>query len=221
MKSTRFWFLLVSVVSIAFSSTALSQDNQIPGQTNKPLGQTGQSPLSKDNLELSLGYVHASGDSGLNGFDVGAALWFSRRVSIAFNYERAANSSTLGNFGLTTAGLISTKSTLQNWLFGPRIFFPNKQFTSFEFIPFGEFQIGASHLSQSLSQTGVPSQSASDTAGTWMLGGGADYVFNPHWAARVNLDLLRTHFANTGQSRFRFVLGINYTFARRRQSRRR
>jgi len=48
-----------------------------------------------------------------------------------------------------------------------------------------------------------------------MIGGGADYVLSSHWAARGNLDLLRTHFANTGQSRLRFVLGIAYTFGQR------
>ena len=48
-----------------------------------------------------------------------------------------------------------------------------------------------------------------------MLGGGAGYVLSPHWAARANFDLLRTHFADSGQSRLRFVLGVAYTFGQR------
>jgi hypothetical protein len=48
-----------------------------------------------------------------------------------------------------------------------------------------------------------------------MLGGGAEYLFSPHWSGRANLDFLRTHLANEGQSRLRLVLGIRYTFGSR------
>jgi hypothetical protein len=81
--------------------------------------------------------------------------------------------------------------------------------------PFGEAQFGVSHLSQDVTQVGVPTLSASDTAFTWMLGGGADYLFSSHWSGRANVDFLRTHFSNEGQSRLRLVLGIRYTFGSR------
>jgi ketosteroid isomerase-like protein len=48
-----------------------------------------------------------------------------------------------------------------------------------------------------------------------MLGGGADYLFSDHWSGRANVDFLRTHLANEGQSRLRLVLGIRYTFGSR------
>ena len=178
--------------------------------------QASESILNKRNLELSGGWIHSTGDNGLDGFNLGASLWFNRRVSIAFSYDHAGDTSTLGNFGLTSAGLVTINSHLQNWLIGPRVFFPTKKVKRFDLDPFGEFQFGGTYLSQKISQVGVGSSSASDTAYSWMLGGGADYVLSPHWAARANLDLLRTHLSDMGQTRLRFVLGVAYTFRRRK-----
>ncbi len=199
MKSARFLLLFLSVVV----STPV-------------FCQSTQDILSKRNLELSGGWVHVTGNNGTDGFDVGAALWFTRRVSIAFDYDYAKDNSALGAFGLTSVGLITTKSTLQNWLVGPRIFFPGKKVSRFELDPFAEFQVGGTHLSQQVNSISTGSISASDTAFSWMLGGGADYVLSSHWAARANIDFLRTHLVSTGQSRLRFVLGVDYTFRRRK-----
>jgi hypothetical protein len=199
MKSTPLFFLFFSVLLCTSA-----------------LGQAKPSVLSTSNLELSGGWVHSTGDNGLDGFNVGASLWFNRRVSIAFDYDHPGDTSTLGNFGLTSAGLITIKSHMQNWLIGPRIFFPTKKIKRFDLDPFGEFQFGGTYLSQKISQVGVGSISASDTAYSWMLGGGADYVLSPHWAARGKLDLLRTHLSDMGQTRLRFVLGVDYTFRRRK-----
>ena len=48
-----------------------------------------------------------------------------------------------------------------------------------------------------------------------MVGGGADYRLASHWVGRFKIDFLRTHFADTGQSRVRLGLGIAYTFGER------
>jgi opacity protein-like surface antigen len=175
---------------------------------------------SAQNLEISGGYTHITGDQGLNGFDVGAAAWFTNRVSIAADYDSTWNNSKLGVFELTQTGLIVSKSHLQDWLFGPRIFFPgiikSKDKRIKLLLPFGEAQFGVSHLSSKLqAPASNVNQSASDTAFSWMLGGGLDYRFSPHWVGRLKLDLLRTHFADTGQSRLRIGLGVAYTFKER------
>jgi hypothetical protein len=75
-------------------------------------------------FELNGGYAHISGDGGLDGFNVGAAAWFTPRVSIAFDYDSGWDTSHLGVFELTSTGVIVTKSKLQDYLLGPRIFFP-------------------------------------------------------------------------------------------------
>ena len=181
--------------------------------------QTAQAPtggLSKGNLEFSGGWIHSTGDFGLDGYNLGAAIWFTRRISVGLEYDHAGDTSSIGTFALTSAGLVTVKSTMQNWLVGPRVYFPPKKVKRFDVDPFGEFKIGGTHLSQKLSQVGVASQSASDNAYSWMLGGGVDYIVSTHWALRGNLDLLRTHLAESGQSRLRFVLGVNYTFLRRK-----
>ena len=172
------------------------------------------------NVELNGGYAHISGDGGLDGFNIGAAAWFTHRVSIGAEYESGWDSSHLGVFELTSTGIIISKSHLQDFVIGPRIFFPgafkSKDKHIARLLPFGEAQFGVSHLSSRLENpVAMISQSASDNAFTWLLGGGADYRFSGHWYGRANVDLERTHFSDTGQSRLRFVLGVVYTFGDR------
>jgi outer membrane protein OmpA-like peptidoglycan-associated protein len=177
---------------------------------------------SAQNLELSGGYAHISGDGGLDGFNVGAAAWFTHRISIGADYETGWDTSHLGAFELTSTGIIISKSHLQDFVIGPRIFFPgvfeSKDKHLARLLPFGEAQFGVSHLSSSIENpVAMINQSASDNAFTWLLGGGVDYRFSGHWYGRAKLDLERTHFSDTGQSRLRFVLGVVYTFGDREQ----
>lgn len=178
------------------------------------LNASAQKPKTK-NLEFSGGYLHASGNQGLNGFDVGAAAWFSNNVSVAFDYDGVFNTSNIGMFQITQTGQVISKAHLQDYLIGPRIFLPNLTKGNEKFLkhaePFGEAQFGESHLGTSLSSpTQNINQSTSDTAFSWMLGGGLDYRTAPHWVARIKVDLLRTHFADAGQSRLRFGLELAY-----------
>lgn len=168
------------------------------------------------NLEFSGGWAHATGNGGLDGFNVGTALWLSKRVSVAFDYDHTHDISSLTAFELTN-GLITTKNNMDNFLIGPRVFLNPRNVKILRTLqPFAEFQIGASHLHSEFSQVGAASQSASDNAGTWLLGGGGDFVLSEHWVGRLNLDLLRTHFVDAGQSRLRFVFGVAYAFGSRK-----
>jgi hypothetical protein len=171
------------------------------------------------NLELDGAYAHISGDGGLDGFNAGAALWFTPRVTIGIDYDSGWDRSHLGTFELTQLGLIVTKNHLQDFMIGPRIFLPGviksrKHIPSL--FPFAEAQFGESILNSKLQAPILNvNLSASGTEFTWLLGGGADLRLASHWVGRVKLDLLRTHFADEGQSRVRFVLGVAYTFRKR------
>jgi opacity protein-like surface antigen len=173
------------------------------------------------NGELNGGYAHISGDGGLDGYNVGAAVWLTHKLSIAFDYDNGWDNSHLGTFELTSTGLIVSKSQLQDlYLLGPRVFFPglikSKKTHIARLLPFAEAQFGISNLDSKLQEpTFNISEHAADKEFSWMLGGGADYRFAPHWAARGKFDLLRTHFADTGQSRVRIGIGIVYTFKER------
>jgi hypothetical protein len=166
-------------------------------------------------LELGSGWVYANGQGGGNGFNFAAAWWFTNRVTVVADYDIAWNTNTLSTFTFTQLGGTATKAHMQNLLFGPRIFFSTGWTKKHSLTPFGEAEFGLTHLSQTLTQVNAGTISESDTGFTWMLGGGAEYLFNPHWSARMNLDFLRTHLANEGQSHLRFVLGIRYTFGSR------
>lgn len=165
-------------------------------------------------LELNGGYNHNTGDFGLDGFTVGTGWWFTPRISVGVNYDSGWDTSSLGTFELTSAGQIAIKSHLQNFLVGPRILFPHVISSKYKLSPFAEFQIGGTHLSQKIQQVTTGSQSASANSFSWLLGGGVDYPFNAHWSGRGSLALLRTHLANSGQSRLRLGLGVAYTFGR-------
>jgi len=170
---------------------------------------------SGQGLEVGGGWAHNTGDFGTDGFNVGAAWWFTKRVTIAGDYDSSWDTSSLSNFAFTQVGAIAVKSHLQNALFGPRVFFTTDWAEKHKLNLFGEAQFGVSHLHQEVSQVNMPTVSASDSGFSWMLGGGADYLFASHWSGRANLDFLRTHLANEGQSRLRLVLGIRYTFGSR------
>lgn len=168
-------------------------------------------------LEVGGGWSHVTGDFGTDGFNVGAAWWFTKRVTLAADYDSTWDTSSLTNFAFSHVGAIATKGHLQSFVLGPRVFFSTDWTDKHKLNPFGEAQFGVSHLSQDVTQIGVPTLSASDSAFTWMLGGGADYLFSSHWSGRANIDFLRTHLSNEGQSRLRLALGIRYTFGSRKR----
>jgi hypothetical protein len=160
-------------------------------------------------------HAHLTGDLGLDGFTAGAAWWFTPRVSIAATFDGLWDTSTIAVFELTHTRQVSAKSKLLNYLFGPRVVFAGAVKRNIRLTPFGELQFGLTHLNSTLHEVTASDPSTSDTAFTWMLGGGADYKLNPHWVARINLDLERTHLAEAGQSRLRVGLGVAYTFGQR------
>jgi hypothetical protein len=179
------------------------------GLVSAPIYASGQ------RLEFNGGYGHTSGDLGLDGFNVGASWWFTPRISLAADFDGLWDTSRVGVFELSNIGAVSVKSNMQNYLVGPRVFFPRAWKRYPKVVPFGELQFGMTHLHTTLHQVNLPDEANGDTAFSWMLGGGADYLLRNHWAARVNVDLLRTHLAESGQSRVRFVLGMVYTFGTR------
>jgi len=166
-------------------------------------------------LEVGGGWSHVTGDFGTDGFNVGGAWWFTKRVTMAADYDSTWDTSSLTNFAFTQVGAIAAKSHLQSFVVGPRVFFSTAWTDKHKLNPFGEAQFGVSHLSQDVTQVGQPTLSASDSGFTWMLGGGADYLLTSHWSGRANIDFVRTHLSNAGQSRLRLVLGIRYTFGSR------
>jgi hypothetical protein len=169
-------------------------------------------------FELAAGYAHITGNQGLDGLNVGAAYWFTSRISLALDYDTAWDTTRLGVFEFTTAGLTTTSSHLQNFLVGPRIGMPGllhmEKLKGHALLPYLEAQFGGSHLSSDVTAQNFGHVSGSDTAFTWMIGGGADFKLSEDakWFARAKLDFERTHFVSQGQSRLRFGIGIAHTF---------
>ena len=180
-------------------------------------------------LEVSGGWQHATSDFGVDGFNLGAAYFFQPRLAVAAQYDGMWDTSRVGTFEFTSVGAIVAQSHLQDFLVGPRFYFPvytvndtgnsgrnrNRNHKVYRLYPFAEAQFGISHLHQSIQEGILPPATHSDSAFSWMIGGGVDYPLTDHWTARGNVDLLRTHLNASAQSRLRLGLGIAYTFGER------
>ena len=169
-------------------------------------------------LEVGGGYTHLTGNQGLDGFSGTVGWQFSKRVTLVGQGDFLFDTSRAAVFDLSpTTGAVSIKSNLQNYLGGARVriigFKPLKSIEKRKLLPFGELLFGVSRLHQQVKDTiGTISVDASDSAFTWVLGGGVDYTLSNRWLARGNIDLVRTHFVDSGQSRLRIGLGIAYQF---------
>jgi hypothetical protein len=215
--------LLVITISaipglFAQNQTSSSNNSNNRVDTNSQNGNnTALSEVSWDRLELAGGYAHTSGNFGLDGYNVSAAWGFTSRIMLAADLDDLYDHTRIGAFDFTSVGPIATNSRLSNLLVGPRVFFSPQQIKDHIVLPFVEGQFGVSRLRSTIQDQTRPAVTAHDTAFTWMLGGGAEYTIDHHWAARGKLDLLRTHFINEGQSRLRLALGVTYTVGGRRR----
>jgi hypothetical protein len=61
-------------------------------------------------LELNGGYAYNSGDLGTHGFNVGAAWWFTKNVTMAANYDSSWNTTSLSVFQFTQIGACEESS---------------------------------------------------------------------------------------------------------------
>jgi hypothetical protein len=190
---------------------------ETPQQT-KPPAPTSQQAASSflHRFELSGGYAHISGNEGMNGFNAGVSFFLAPNVSLGFNFDGVWDTTILasGAFALTNVGEVTTKSHLYDYLAGPRIYFPGlKLHCSATNVlpvlrPFVQAQFGESTLFTQVTGVNVGSVATQDTAFSWLLGGGGEFRIDNHFAARVSADLLRTHIADSGQSRIRIILGV-------------
>jgi opacity protein-like surface antigen len=220
-----FYALVVVLAVPLFASAQRSappyESAPAPEKSQQSTTEQVKQTLTTRNLGLSGGWVHITGDQGLDGFDVSGELMVYSPAAIAFDYDGAWDTSRLGTFETTTVGLISVKSHLQDFLIGPRVYLRDiigkKEKRKLHlFAPFVEAQFGESHLSSKVQAPGQNvNTSTSETAFAWELGGGNDFRLDSHWGARVKADFLRTHFADSGQSRLRFSIGLVYTVRRR------
>ena len=220
-------FLALAIMAHAQSSAPSQSNTQSPtaqpsrAQSATPPAspQTAQQPAQRARpfyrWELAGGWSHITGNEGLNGFNVGGSVFLDPKISLGFNYDGVYDTTVLGSFALTNVGLTVTKSHLQDFMTGPRFYFPGlfalhcgAQGHLPILHPFVQAQFGESELWTEVSLQNVGTVTSSDTAFSWLLGGGGDFDISEHFAARISTDLLRTHFVDTGQSRLRLIVGV-------------
>ena len=157
-----------------------------------------QQMTDRPRAEIFGGYSHMSHHIGLNGWIVGGD--YDPWEHVGFEGEIS------GHYGSgNILGLISLNNNIYNFNFGPRVFYD----TSNDRVSvFGHLLLGASHIGGKT--LGI---NTADTSFSWVLGGGADYSFNPNWAARGQLDYIRTNFFSSGSNDTRFSAGIVYRWA--------
>jgi len=153
------------------------------------------------------GYSHVGNyNIGLNGWIASGNLNFNRWFGIEGDVSGHYGSQTLGPAVIILPGVPNKiNSRMHNFDFGPSLTYRSSKYNAF-----GHLLFGASHTNVSAAGFGQ-----GDTAFSWVLGGGADYNLTQKWAARFQLDLLRTDFFNHGDSHGRVSLGIVYRLGER------
>jgi hypothetical protein len=165
-----------------------------------------------------LSYIHESGNNGLNGFSPSVDFQVNRYVVLTAQGDFLWGSGRVGVFDTTAStGAIRIKTDSQNLVAGAMVRFvgwkATQKLEKRKILPFAEFLAGESRIHQEIRDaTGTLSNRNTATNFAWVLGGGVDYTMDPHWLARANLDLLRSHFVAGGQSHLRFRLGIVRVF---------
>ena len=177
---------------------------------------------AQHDVEFNGGYQHASGDQGLDGYTVGVAWNPIPRFQLYLNFDDVYDHSRIGAFELTSIGLTTVNSNMKEILTGPRFFLPglwkgHGRVKGHQLIPWVDAGFGESRLHTELTTPAIGTASASDTAFAWELGGGADWRIYPHFTVRGDVGLLRTHFANSGQSRIRLGATLVWSFRSRAQ----
>src|ERR1700757_2982937 len=80
--------------------------------------------VAQKNIEFYGGYRHISGDQGLDGYNIGGALFLVPRFEMYLTYDGTYDNSTIGTFALTSVGSTLVNSHMQEILTGPRYFLP-------------------------------------------------------------------------------------------------
>ncbi len=158
-----------------------------------------------------------TGNSGLDGVTGSAGWQFNQYVTLVGEANFLWDTSRIGVFDLSSdTGVIRIKSDYQSYLGGGRInlrkLIKQKELEKRKLIPHAQLLFGVSHLHQKVLDAAGTSLNASDSAFTWLLGGGIDYALSRHWVARGDLDFVRTHFVDAGQSRLKIGIGLSYKF---------
>jgi opacity protein-like surface antigen len=157
-----------------------------------------QSSSTGPSAELGFGYAHLTGDVGKNGWNATGALNFSHRWGIEADFG--------GYYGKDSILGFNVNNDVYTYTFGPKVMFT----TGDERVtPFAHLLFGGGHESAD-----TPLGSQSDSAFTWMLGGGADLNLAHNWAARGKIDFVRTNFFDNGDTHARLGVGIVYKWSR-------
>jgi outer membrane protein with beta-barrel domain len=133
----------------------------------------------------------------LNGWNISASGYFNKYLGVSGDFS--------GNYGSPRISALSTNVSAQSYtyLFGPIVRFPVGKLE-----PFGHLLFGAAHINANgFGLTG------SDNSFSWAMGGGVDAKVGSHFGIRLaQADWLRTQFADSTQSNFRYSAGVVFKF---------
>ena len=160
---------------------------------------------SNPRLDLFGGYSHVGNYGiGLNGW-IGSANWHLFKF-IGLEGDLSGEYGSIGAGEVLSNTPNHINSRMHSFDVGPNGMYRP---ASGKYDAFGHLLFGFSHTNVNAAGVGN-----GDTAFSWALGGGADYNFASMWAARVQLDYLRTNFFGSGQNHARVALGLVYHFGK-------
>ena len=153
-------------------------------------------------VDIFGGYSHVSNfDIGLSGWLACANYDVNRWLGVEADVNGQYGTQDLGAAPIILPGVPNKiHSRMHSFNAGP-----SATYRAGKYDAFGHFLLGFSHTNLNASRA-----SDGDTSFSWVLGGGADYNLSKSWAARLQLDLLRTNFFSVGANHARVGLGVVY-----------
>ena len=198
---------LLRLAALAIVSLASCAANaQVPTNGNVFFGYSylNTTPLTS---------VGITSRQGLNGWEGSVEGKVFRYVGLVADFSGNYGSQTLPiAVGTCAIGVVCSplraNTHVQNFLFGPRV---SANFGKIK--PFGEFLVGAGHISVDMTSP-FPDNflKPNDTTLALAIGGGLDYKIIRPIAARFQADYIQTRFFGTNQNNIRLSTGIVLRF---------
>jgi hypothetical protein len=164
--------------------------------------------VTNPRIDIFGGYSHVGNYGiGLNGW-IGSATWnLSNHFGVEGDVSGDYGSKSLGDLSQILPNIPnSVGSHMHSFNVGPNVTY---RAPSGKYNGFGHLLFGTSHTNVNAQNVGEGSTSFS-----WLIGVGGDYNFRRDWAARAQLDYLRTDFFSKGAGHGRYALGLVYRFGR-------
>jgi opacity protein-like surface antigen len=166
---------------------------QAPDKTPAKIPAQAPPQATRSRFDVSAGYTYMSYDQqdeprlNMNGYNLGADVnllkWLHVGATLSGDYNSQSS---------TNPGLNGTKTDITSFMAGPRIYFRGRRHQRSYFFD-GDVGVSAIGVTPPYLPP-LPQTTSTGKVFSWGFGAGLDYAISPRFAARGQVDLLKTAF---------------------------